>query len=197
MQNEKWGDISIKWGEPKEQKPKTALIDQLYKKYQIKNTQTIKSIKEIGLPTPGEQFRLITMRSFNTAAFITLIANKEVIQELILVIYSINREAAKTIIDLKNEGEIKDIKLIISSMRNPAYKAKSQSVKMFIDNGINIVFASSHAKIAAIKSGNNYYVIEGSGNMSYNSNIEQYVIDNDKAMYDFTKQWVTELNSFQ
>ena len=75
--------------------------DELFKKYQEKNFQTINSIKEVGIPKQGEQLRLITMKSFNTIAFIELIAQSEVIERMILVIFAINKEAAKSIVDIK------------------------------------------------------------------------------------------------
>ena len=39
----------------------------------------------------------------------------------------------------------------------------------------------------------NYYTIEGSGNMSFNSRVEQYVIDNDKELFDFTNEWIDDI----
>ena len=42
----------------------------------------------------------------------------------------------------------------------------------------------------------NYYTLEGSGNLAYNSRVEQYVIDNDKAMYDFSCSWMNDIKIF-
>lgn len=42
----------------------------------------------------------------------------------------------------------------------------------------------------------NYYVIEGSGNLSFNSRIEQFIIDNDKKIYDFTISWISHIQGF-
>ncbi len=171
------------------------LPDKLYKKFQEKNYQTINSIKEIGLPKPGEQLRLITMKSFNTISFINHIASKEVIQHLVLVIFAINKEAVKCLLDLISEGKILKIECIVSSIRNAGYSIKSQAVEILKQNNIPITFVNSHAKISAIKTKNNNYVIEGSGNFSYNGRIEQYIIDNDKALFKFTLLWIKEMRN--
>lgn len=167
--------------------------DELFKKYQEKNFQTIHSIKEVGIPKHGEQLRLITMKSFNTIAFIELIAQSEIIESMILVIFAINKEAAKVIVDLKNEGRIKNIDLIISSIRNAGHKIKSKAVEYLKQHGIPITFVNSHAKISALKTKTNAYVIEGSGNFAYNGRIEQYIIDNDLQLFNWTEKWISEM----
>lgn len=42
---------------------------------------------------------------------------------------------------------------------------------------------------------NNYYCIEGSANMSMGSQIEQYVIDNDKQLFEFHESWIKEVKA--
>lgn len=167
--------------------------DHLFKKYQEKTLSTIDKIKEINLPKPGEQIRLVTMNSFNTIAFIQLIARKETILHLILIIFAINLEAAQTIANLKNSGRIKKLTVIVSSIRNAGHKIKSKAIKLLRQNQIKLIFVNSHAKISAIKTATNHYIIEGSGNMSYNGRIEQYVIDNDENLFKFTENWINEI----
>lgn len=172
-----------------------ALIeDKLYKIYKEKTYKTIDKIIEIGLPETNQQIRLITMKSFNTIAFIELIAHKEKINNLILVIFAINYQAAQSLIEMKNQGLIKNIELIVSSVRNAGYSIKSKAVELLSqESDIKMCFVNSHAKISAIETNENFYIIEGSGNYSYNGRIEQYVIDNDKLLFDFTKTWIEEM----
>lgn len=187
----------------KEEKPLEDLIedgnaqipDHLYKIYKEKTAQVIERIKQIGLPHKNEQLRLITMQSFNSIAFIELVAKTEIITEGILVIFAINMKAAKSLIDLFESGKIQKLNLVISSVRNAGYSIKSKAVEMLSEvKEISMCFVNSHAKISALKTGeNNYYVIEGSGNFSYNGRIEQYIIDNDQYMFEFTQQWVTKM----
>jgi hypothetical protein len=39
----------------------------------------------------------------------------------------------------------------------------------------------------------NHFVFEGSGNMSDNARIEQYVYDNNEQIFEFHKTWMNEL----
>ena len=172
------------------------LDDKLFKKFYEKNVQTIKKVKDIGLPKKNEQVRLITMNSFNTISIIDYIASQEVIEHAIFVIFAINRQAAKIIINLINTKRILKIDIIVSSIRNAGHKSKSIAVDM-LKNYTNIVYVNSHAKITLLKTKNNYYNIEGSGNMSFNGRIEQYVLDNDKVLYDFSKKWIKELMEYE
>ena len=135
------------------------------------------------------------MKSFNSVSLINLVARNEIINELILVIFAINMKAARNIIELKDSGSIKELVLIISSIRNAGHELKSNAVKMFVNKGYEITFVNSHAKISALRTDNNYYVIEGSGNMAANGRIEQYIIDNDPKLFDFTKRWIKEMKS--
>ena len=66
--------------------------------------------------------------------------------------------------------------------------------KRINNNNINIKLVDGvHAKVAIIKSGDNYLTIEASANYSKNVRIEQFVITNDKALFEFHKGWIEEL----
>lgn len=53
-------------------------------------------------------------------------------------------------------------------------------------------------KISIMKTAKgNFYNLEGSGNFSFNGRLEQYIIDNDKSIFDFSKEWITEIEKFK
>ena len=169
------------------------LSDKLLKRYVDKTYQIIEKIKEIGLPNQGEQLRLITTKAFNSIAIIKHIADREIIKSGKLVIFAINQYAARLLIDLKKEGKLNNTVLIVSSIRNPGIKAKCIAVELLKEH-FKIIFITSHAKIAILETEKgNYYNIEGSGNFSYNARLEQYVIDNEKGLFDFSNQWIKEV----
>lgn len=98
-----WGDIKTDWENPetlinvKKDTDDSGLednFDKSYKKFVEKTYQVIKQIEEIGLPKENEQVKLITFRSFNAVHFLNYIAKKEKVNHLLLVVYSINAEAA-------------------------------------------------------------------------------------------------------
>jgi len=173
--------------------------DKLIRLYNQKTMQVIKHIDEFGLPSKNEQLRLITKRSFNAVAFMQKISQTEKIIDCYMVVYSINYEAALIINKLVESGTIQEATIMISNLRNQAYRKKEESVKQFFINNKNIelIFAPSHAKIISFKTDkDNHYTIEGSGNLSFNSRIEQYIIDNDKKLYEFTEQWINEIKEY-
>ena len=193
-----WWDLdNIDYSEGKDEDGNLELSDKLYKKFAEKNVQIIKKVEQIGLPKSGEQLRLITLQPFNAISIISYIANNEIIEHAIFVIFAINQSAAKIIIDLISKGRIKKITCIVSSIRNAGHVSKSIAVDM-LKNYIDIIFVNSHAKITLLKTENgNYYNIEGSGNFSFNGRLEQYIIDNDIKLYEFSKEWIGEIIKYR
>jgi hypothetical protein len=173
------------------------LSDKLYKKFCDKNNQIIKKVEEIGLPKQKEQLRIITLKPFNTISIISHICKTEVIEDVLFVIFAINQSAAKIIIDLIKDKKILNCKIIVSSIRNAGWVSKSKAVDM-LKEFVEVIYVCSHAKITIMKTDkNNYYNIEGSGNLTFNARIEQYVIDNDINLYKFSKQWIEEIIKFR
>ena len=173
--------------------------DRLFAKYKIKLTKIIKSLDSIGLPKVGEQYRLVTRRSFNAVELVQYIATREKIVSLNMAIYSINFQAATILIDLVDLGKIGKISIMMSNLRNKAHREKEVIIKEKFSKHpkISLFFCQSHAKMMACKTEkDNFYGIEGSGNLAYNSRVEQYVIDNDKDIYDFSCRWMSEIKEF-
>jgi hypothetical protein len=174
--------------------------DRMMKSYKQKTFAVIAKLDEIGVPEKGWQLRLITKRSFNAIAFLKWIHSLEgYIEEALFCIYSINHEASKIINDMVISGEIGQATILMSNLRNKAHRSKEEATKnYFITNpNIELIFASSHSKIMTFKTKKgNFYTVEGSGNLSYNSRIEQYVIDNDENVFNFTKDWVEEIKIY-
>ena len=172
------------------------ISDKFFRKFTLKNLQVIKKVEEIGLPKKGEQLRFITMKPFNTISIISYIAQKEIIEHAIFIIFAINQYAAKVIIDLIESKRILKIDIVVSSIRNAGHESKSIAVDM-LKRYVDVIYVNSHAKITILKTENNYYTVEGSGNMSFNGRIEQYVIDNDESLYNFSEIWINELMKYK
>ena len=173
--------------------------DEKYRKFVEKTYQVIENIEEVGLPKPNEQIRIVTFKSFNAAVFLAHICKHEKVEQLNLVVYSINAEAAKLISRLVDEGRIKKAIILMSNLRNKAHRAKEQITRdTFVNNpNIDLFFASAHSKVMSMKTENgNYYSLEGSGNLSFNSRVEQYVLDNDKKLFEFTVNWMEKIKEY-
>lgn len=166
------------------------MSDKLLKRFVKKTYQVIDKVQQIGLPSPGEQLRLITTQAFNSIAIIKLVAESEIIKSAKLIIFAINQSAAKILIQLQEQGKLNNTTLVISSLRNAGIKDKSKAVEL-LKEYFEIIFITSHAKIAVLETEKgNYYNIEGSGNFSFNARLEQYVIDNDIGLFNFSNEWI-------
>ncbi len=141
-----------------------------------------------GLPEKNQQIRIITKKLINTFDFISFILQNEVISEMYITTYRIGKKA---IIQLSKEIDCNKIKklsiLICDNLPKFAPDVYNNLVKM---PKTKILIDNVHAKIFLAKTEKNYYVIEGSGNLTINGRIEQYTFDNNKQIYDFHKNWI-------
>jgi len=173
--------------------------DRLSKRFIEKHYEMISAIGDVGLPLPGQQFRLVTRRSFNSIQLIEYIARRETISHMAMAVYSINFNAAKILVGLVNDRKILKLDILMSNLRNKAHREKEVIVngELSSNEHISLFFCQSHAKVFSCKTeAGNFYTLEGSGNMTYNSRVEQYVIDNDKLMYEFTCSWIADIKKF-
>lgn len=195
------GGYSINWDEKKVTIQTKALCDKMIKRM-MKN-DNIHYFKASNLnnlcpiPKNGEQYRIITEKQFNAYALILALIEKSHIDELYLAIYRINEPTVESIISLIEKGHIKKATFIISNYFNQTKKPEkwAKRLKEYCDGNKNCrhTYLHNHSKVLIIKQGENYYVFEGSGNMSDNARIEQYVYENNKQTYDFHKSWMEEL----
>lgn len=149
-------------------------------------------------PLRGEQYRIITEKQFNVYALILYVLESEIIEELYLAIYRINEETVQSIIDFIDSGKIKKATFIISNFFNQTKKPEKWAIKLREycegNKNTNHIYIHNHSKVLAIRTiSDNYYVFEGSGNMSDNAKIEQYVFENNKDVFDFHKEWMSNL----
>lgn len=151
-----------------------------------------------GEPAPGEQWRIITEKSFNAFALIMHVVQTRMIEELYLAVYRINEPTVATIIEQIKEEKIKKAVFVISSFFNQTKKPErwAMQLKEFADNNPRCkhVYTHNHAKVVAIRtSRDEHFVFEGSGNMSDNARIEQYIYESSKDMFNFHKKWMSDL----
>lgn len=176
-----------------------AMSDSVFLRYCERHYALVAKLEDVGLPQPGQQIRLVTRRTFNAVQFIEYIAAREKIVDMKIAIYSINFNAAKILFELVNAEKIGTLEILMSNLRNKAHREKEEIIKkMFSSHDrISLFFCSSHAKVfSCCTASGNFYTLEGSGNLAYNSRVEQYVIDNDREMYEFTGAWMAEIREF-
>lgn len=176
-----------------------AMPDATMRRYVKKVSAVIERIAEVGLPKSGEQLRLVTRRKFNAVEFLTHIADSEGVDHLAAAIYSINFQAARLMVQMIEDNRIGYADILMSNLRNGAHREKEVVTREMFETHprVSLFFCSSHAKVMAMKTRTgNHYVIEGSGNHAENSRVEQYVIDNDPAVYAWACNWMQDIKRF-
>jgi len=153
-------------------------------------------------PKPNEQYRIITEKQFNAYALILYTLESELILEMYLAIYRINEPTVSSIIDFIEAGKIKKAIFIISNFFNHTKRPEKWALqlKAWCDStkkDVKHIYTHNHSKVLAIRTKKNYYIFEGSGNMSDNARIEQYIFENNKQVFDFHKQWMLELTKYE
>ena len=157
-----------------------------------------KTLKDVCIkPLPGEHYRIITEKQFNAYAFILYLLESEIIDELNIAIYRINQPTVESLINLINAEKILKANFIISNFFNQTKKPErwANLLKEFCDQNANCTHAyvHNHSKVVAAKCKSGFYVFEGSGNMSDNARIEQYIFENNEATYKFHESWMKEI----
>ena len=167
--------------------------------YLNKNTWQLinNSLEQIRLPAIGERIRIRTQQSINLIGFILkIIEVHEIIEELTIATYTLNRHALSIISDLTKTGKIKKLNILLASsysFRNADYYAKLKADFLALDEtgyNVHLVFAWSHFKITLAKCGADYYQHEGSMNYSDNNMAEQLSFENNKAIYDYDYDFI-------
>ncbi len=150
------------------------------------------------IPKQNEQYRIITEKQFNSFALVLSLLETRDIDELYLAIYRVNEPTVATLTEFIDQGRIKYAAFVLSSFFNATKKPEvwTRRLSEYCKENpqkTDHVYAHIHAKVMAARSGDDYFVFEGSGNMSDNARIEQYVYENNKQVFDFHKEWMLKL----
>lgn len=148
------------------------------------------------VPTTEEFFFLQTDNAFNAFTFIPFIAKREPIKELFASTYSISRRVVESLVEMHDVGLIEQITLLISDSMIKRNAATIDNIMALANSRANmsVLYAWTHAKVCLMKTHENHYVVEGSGNWSENAHYEQYLFANSVGLYNFRKELFTDIN---
>ncbi|MFD1292651.1 hypothetical protein ACFQ5N_02275 [Lutibacter holmesii] len=190
------------WYDLKPEPPKTKKEEKnivLFKKFMEMNYFRVRKINEIiSEPQENEQYRIITQQSFNGFSILLWLLEKDEYEEIYLSTFSLDEKTALAIVDLIKATPNIKYTLIITSLLKYDRKGRFNKLIDCAKYSPNFTFieAFNHTKIIMAKSKTNYYVIEGSGNLSANARIEQYLFENSKATFNFHKSWMDDISQF-
>lgn len=166
-----------------------------YDKIIAEKVRSFDQLSDIDLPV-GTQLRIISEKAFNAISMLALFTAKFEISEIVMAVYRMNKSSVDFISEIV-ENETIDCHILVSSFfkENKKYERWANDLAILGKDSVraNVGFAWSHAKILLCKTVcGRHFVFEGSGNFSDNARIEQYMLENNEAMYNFHKEWITE-----
>ncbi len=163
----------------------------LVEKFLQVHGERVENIKQLAgrIPQEEEIYFLWTVNSFNAFTFIPYILKEAGrIDHLILSTYSINIRIIDALIKLIDNGFILKVDIFISdSVRSRLPKVYDYLISLVEKYPVTVKYCWNHSKIALIRTENDYFCVEGSGNWGENAQHEQYVFLNSKSVFEFRK----------
>lgn len=112
----------------------------------------------------------------------------------------LNREIAVQMLEMVDSGAIERYTLVTGDyFRQRTPDAYGIIAEESLKRGMIFRTAKVHAKVALIehRATETYLSIESSGNFTNNTNIEQMVVTNDRALYEFHREWIEQIAGVQ
>lgn len=157
-------------------------------------TQTLSKLNKVAsIPKMGEHHHIVTQNAINSFDFIIGILAKEKIKNLYIAFYRIGKKVVTELNDLIEKNHIQKIHLLINDGFPKLVPDCWNLIKQLESDNFTVRVENNHTKIILIETDENFYVIEGSGNLSINARIEQYIFMNNKEVYDFHKRWIEKI----
>lgn len=156
------------------------------------HTERIASLKKlINIPVPNECTFLWTMNSFNAFTFVPFcLSHYGHIDEIYLSTYTVSRRIADALIKQVDLNTISNVHILVADSLKTRMPAVIDHLDALLTTRpmIKIEYGWNHSKVTCIRCGDNYLVLEGSGNWGENAQFEQYILTNSKEVYEFRKK---------
>lgn len=146
------------------------------------------------LPEEGEYIHIISNGNYDYYNFVPLFAERlGTIDELYGSTWTMNRANVENLLNFYDSGKIRKIGIVSGLF----FKRRETAVYATLVNGLakrgqHYVACENHAKVLCIRSGDRYYVVEGSANWTANPRIEQNLITQSKTLWAHHRGWMGE-----
>lgn len=182
--------------EPETQTKKEYLAKVKYDKIVAERAREFDKIIDGGLEE-NTQYRLITEKSFNAISIIESIAAKWAFEEVYIAVYRMNLQSVRKIKEFIEDTGVHCVILLSNFFReNKKYEKWCRDLVEYSRSRENckVFFTNSHAKVFLSKTRcGKHIVFEGSGNLSDNARIEQYILEDNEHIYNFHKKWIDDV----
>ena len=149
-----------------------------------------------GLPSENKYFAIKTNGTSDCGSIFSYILEEwNEINEMYLATWTISKQNIKRLKEAIESGRLKELTLVFSSTLKPAnpalYASLVGSLKEF--ENVKLKEINSHAKTFSVTNGKDFITVTGSANWSENPRIENFLILNDKSLFEHHKEWMSEL----
>lgn len=192
-----WYDLNYKEEEEKEQVNAREYLAKIkYDKIICKKASNFKDIVGVNLEQ-NTQYRIVTDKSFNAITVVSYLLEYYNIDEIYIVVYRMNNKSFDYLKSIVEKDNIKTGIIVSSFFReNKRYERWAKEIKILSENTENVKtsFCNSHAKVFLAKTTcGKHIVFEGSGNLSDNARLEQYIFEDNESVYNFHKKWIDDI----
>jgi len=167
-----------------------------YDKIICKKASNFKDIVGVNLEQ-NTQYRIVTDKSFNAITVFRYLLERYKINEIYIVVYRMNDKSFDYLKSIIEKDNIKTGFIVSSFFReNKRYERWAKEMEILSENTENVKasFCSSHAKVFLAKTTcGKHIVFEGSGNLSDNARLEQYIFEDNESVYNFHKKWIEDI----
>jgi len=147
------------------------------------------------IPEEKKSYHIISNGASDCFDFIPIFIEKfNYIDEIIATTWSINHNHIEELLGYYDNNKIGKIQILtgdeFKTRRSASYAYCVIELKKRNQDYLSI---NNHAKLVLISNEklNQYIVIDSSANFTTAKRIENYVMNNDKALFDFHKTWIT------
>jgi hypothetical protein len=169
---------------------KLEMLKALRRQFAIDHLETI--------PRPGLSVHIVTNGRYDFWDFVPALlklAEPAVIEEFYASTWILNRRNAVEMLELFDQGKIRQIGFLTGVY----FKRRESAVFATLYEGLKargqrFKACLNHAKFfTMLLSDGNALTCESSANFTENGNIETHVLTNDRSLFEFHRQWVTEI----
>lgn len=150
-------------------------------------------------PGPGEQIHLVSESKYDFGTWIPqIIGWVDTVDELYCSTWVASQKNVVDLVALWDAGKIPRGK--VSVLTGKFFKRRETSVYCLMldairERGGRFRALYNHAKVLLLANAakNAWFTVEGSANLTGNPQVEQYVITNDRELYQWHREWMEEL----
>lgn len=148
------------------------------------------------LPASGETIHMLSngMYDFFTIAALLIDMLDGYTEHLYASTWTISQQTIIDLFDTVDSGKIGRLHILSDrsfKRRKPASYA--QLIAGLRKRNMRFVANHNHSKVSLLNHGDNYITIEGSASFTTTPRLEQHTISNDKELWQWHRQWMSEL----